>query len=299
MPFRDPKVSKIYRDIVEPTLKEVQLEPNRADERYGADVMQDVWAGVNEARLVIADLTGRNPNVFYEVGIAHMLGKPMLLLSADGSSAIPFDLNRFRHILYDHTPVGLRDLRKNLRAALPEILRVNTTGHHLIDEVEADASLWRGPTRDTARLYSPERLNLLRDFVRPEDLSDFALAFCAASACQWALAAHMVYWGNQCSQREGAARDLAFGLFDVQRRPRLRVAHLLAQLPARAQDSVLATMAKHNLERPLRNAIAGGDVATFVRQGYRRLGLSGGERDEILALFQAVLLTRRKLRFPK
>jgi nucleoside 2-deoxyribosyltransferase len=43
--------------------------------------MQDVWNHINKARIIIADLTTRNPNVFYEVGIAHALGKDVILLT--------------------------------------------------------------------------------------------------------------------------------------------------------------------------------------------------------------------------
>lgn len=293
MPFTDPRIAKVYRDVVSPALEEVKLAPNKADERYGPDVMQDIWAGLNEARLVLADVTGRNANVFYEVGIAHTLGKPLILLSADGGDAVPFDINRFRHVLYTFTPRGLRDLRTKLRSALPKMLREHPTGHRLVNEAEFDARQWRGPTRDSGRLYGPDRLNLIHDFTRPQDLSDFALAFCAASACQHALLAHMIYWGTLCSRRPRAAQDLAFGLFDIQRRPRLRIAHLMAQMPADVQGPLLAQMAEHKLDKSIREAIKSGDVAAFVRQRYRALGLTAGERDELLELYVNVRLARQ------
>jgi hypothetical protein len=293
MPFKDARIGKVYSGVVHPALERAGLTPNKADERYGFDIMQDIWAGLNEARLVLADLTGRNPNVFYEVGIAHTLGKPLILLSADGGDAIPFDLNRFRHILYDFTPSGQRALRASLGTVLPEILRAYPTGSRLIDEVEVETKEWRGPTRNTARLYGAERLNMLHDFTRPQDLSDYALAFCAASACQWGFAAHMIYWGTHCGRRPDAARDLAFGLFDVQRRPPLRIAHLLSQMRETVRGVVLATMAEHNLRRPLRDAIRTGDVGPFVTKNYRSLGLTTGERDELLELFRNVRLPRQ------
>ena len=293
MPFSDRRVAAVYSSVVEPAIRKAGLAPNRADERYGADVMHDIWAGLNEARLVVADLTGRNANVFYEVGIAHTLGKPLLLLSADGGKQIPFDLNRFRHILYRGTPDGLRRLRRALGLALPAVLREFPTGHRLINEVEAEADAWRGPTRDPGRLhdYAPDRLNLLLDSVRPQDLSDEAVSFCAACACHWALPAHMIHWGSQCHRRPAAALDLCFGLFDHQRRPPLRIAHLLAQMTA-LKPQLAAQLREYNVKKTLRGVIEQGDVATYVRQRYRELALTAGERDELLALFGLVQLPR-------
>lgn len=292
MPFSDERVAKVYLSVIEPALRAAHLEPNRADERYGADVMHDIWAGLNEARLVVADLTGRNANVFYEIGIAHTLGKPLILLSADGGEKIPFDINRFRHILYRDTPDGLRALRRGLRLALTALLREFPTGQTLINEVETDARAWRGPTRDYSRLYGADRLNLLRDMVRPQDLSDYAIAFCAASACHWAFPAHMIHWGQQSHRRLEAAKDLTFGLFDAQRRPPLRIAHLLAQMVPAVRRRLVAHMRAHKVRKTLQGVVERGDAASYVRREYRELGLTPGERDELLDLFVNVRLPR-------
>ncbi len=64
--------------------------------------------------LVIADLSGQNPNVFYEVGIAHTLGKPVLLLS-QSIEDVPFDLRHRRVLPYEYTPIGCKRLVARLR----------------------------------------------------------------------------------------------------------------------------------------------------------------------------------------
>lgn len=291
MPFTEPTIARVYRDVVTPALEAAALHPNKADDRYGFDVMEDIWTGLNEARLVVADVTGRNPNVFYEVGIAHTLGKPLLLLSADGGKAIPFDLNRFRHILYRPTPRGLQDLRTSLDKVLPEILCDHPTGSRLINELEVAVADWRGPARDFGYLYDPDRLALVRRFTRPQDLSDYAIAFCAASACQWGLPAHMIYWGTLCSQRPEAALDLAFGLFNHQRRPRLRIAHLLAEMPMQTKTHLLVRMAEHKFDRAMRDSIRTRSIDGYVKLRYHALGLTAGERDELLDLFSSVRLS--------
>lgn len=92
----------------------------RADDLYGRDVMQDVYESILTSSVVIADITNRNANVFYELGIAHSLGKEVILL-AQGSEHIPFDLNRFRHCIYSNDGDGYRELRIYIPEAIRDI----------------------------------------------------------------------------------------------------------------------------------------------------------------------------------
>ena len=69
--------------------------------------MGDVWTAICRSRIIIADCTGRNPNVFYEIGIAHTVGKPVILI-AQNSKDVPFDLRHIRYIPYEYTPVGIK-----------------------------------------------------------------------------------------------------------------------------------------------------------------------------------------------
>ncbi len=75
--------------------------------------MEDVSSSIEQADLLVADLTGRNPNVFYEVGIGHALGKPVLLL-AQSLDDIPFDLRHRRVLLYDYSTKGCKRLEIDL-----------------------------------------------------------------------------------------------------------------------------------------------------------------------------------------
>lgn len=74
----------------------------RADaEIFGTGkIMEQVWRGIRGARVLVAELTSRNPNVFYELGLAHTLGKPVVLVSATEQD-VPFDLTHIRVIYYD------------------------------------------------------------------------------------------------------------------------------------------------------------------------------------------------------
>lgn len=102
------------------------LQCLRADEIFGSHpITIDIWKSLNEARFLIADLTGRNPNVFYELGLAHALGKNVLLLT-QRMTDVPFDLNHIRAIQYDEKlPDGvqkiiLETVRKYI-ATIPDV----------------------------------------------------------------------------------------------------------------------------------------------------------------------------------
>jgi hypothetical protein len=74
---------------------------SRADELFETrDVLDGVWKGMCESQIVVAELTGRNPNVLYEVGLAHCLGKPVVLL-CQRAEDVPFDLMTRRVVFYD------------------------------------------------------------------------------------------------------------------------------------------------------------------------------------------------------
>jgi hypothetical protein len=116
MPFAD-QMRPVY-DAIREALQshDVGFAVVRADELFGGDqVMSGVLREMARAQLVIADLTGRNPNVFYELGIAHMTkeAKRVLLLT-QSMADVPFDLSAYRCIPYTADPTGLERLRKQV-----------------------------------------------------------------------------------------------------------------------------------------------------------------------------------------
>lgn len=73
----------------------------RADEiEHNTDNLQEILSHIERAKLIIAETTDKNPNVFYEIGIAHEKGKKVILLIRRGVD-IPFDLKSKNHIIYD------------------------------------------------------------------------------------------------------------------------------------------------------------------------------------------------------
>ena len=115
MPFSIQSLNIVYEDFVRPTLEDrCHLRPERGDDVFGSNViMDDITKSIRRARLIIADLTGRNPNVFYEVGIAHALNKQVLLMT-QSIEDVPFDLRHRRALVYEYSPRGCKKLEKDL-----------------------------------------------------------------------------------------------------------------------------------------------------------------------------------------
>lgn len=91
----------------------------RVDEQHFQErILDRIYNQISKADVIIADMSGRNANVFYEVGYAHALGKRVILLTK-AASDIPFDLNQYPHIIYGNSISVLKsELTKKLRAVL-------------------------------------------------------------------------------------------------------------------------------------------------------------------------------------
>jgi hypothetical protein len=119
MPFTD-KLNPIYDSIIKPVIKDLNLECLRADEIFTSKpIIEDIWKSIKKARFLIADLTERNPNVFYELGLAHALNKDVILLTQDIDD-VPFDLRHFRIIVYQDSISGSDKLKSTLKDFINE-----------------------------------------------------------------------------------------------------------------------------------------------------------------------------------
>jgi hypothetical protein len=113
MPFRE-ELDDIYREIIKPAVVNNGMKCIRADEIYNVGpIMDDVWEQIQKASIIVAELTGRNPNVFYELGIAHAIKKKAILLT-QSIEDIPFDLRHQRCIVYSNTYKGAITLKEQL-----------------------------------------------------------------------------------------------------------------------------------------------------------------------------------------
>lgn len=112
-----------YRELYQPSVRDAGLEPMRADSLFApSEIIQDIWSLTQRAELLLADLTGRNPNVFYELGLAHAIGKPVVLVT-NSIEDVPFDLRGLRVITYNKDePNWGSQLRVAITASIKEVL---------------------------------------------------------------------------------------------------------------------------------------------------------------------------------
>jgi hypothetical protein len=125
IPFRD-EFFEIYEQAIQPAVQEAGLSALHAGEIFGnREVMEDVWASICKAQVIIADVSSRNPNVFYELGICHTLGKECIVLTQDHND-VPFDIRHRRYIPY--SPQKLTSLKNKVTATIKHVLTFQPQG---------------------------------------------------------------------------------------------------------------------------------------------------------------------------
>lgn len=122
MPFAENYL-EVYREVYKPVCEANGLDCWRVDEisRPGS-ITRDIIKGLIEADIVIADLTSKNPNVFYELGIAHSVGNKTIM-TAQSTDDIPFDIGNYRVIVYEQSITGSKKLYANLERAIQDLLK--------------------------------------------------------------------------------------------------------------------------------------------------------------------------------
>lgn len=113
-PFGEP-FDDYYEKVYAPAIAKADLHPIRGDEVYSTGaVIEDIFAAISSSVMVLCDATGKNPNVNYELGVAHALQKPAIIITQSVSD-VPFDYKHLRVVVYDRTKV---DWAKQLEGAI-------------------------------------------------------------------------------------------------------------------------------------------------------------------------------------
>lgn len=121
MPF-DPRFDQLHQTL-KALCKSLGLHCRRADDIWEhAQILQDIVSLIDRSRVMIADCTDRNANVFYEIGIAHTLGREVILITQNDDD-VPFDLRHLRFVRYLNNSEGLKDLVTVLRPRLETLTR--------------------------------------------------------------------------------------------------------------------------------------------------------------------------------
>jgi len=103
MPF-DDQSKAIYYNVLKPVIESFGYSVSKADEdlRTGI-VIEQIRESIKNAALVVADVSGKNPNVFYELGYAHGVEKNVLIITNDKND-VPFDISHVRYFEYSYDP---------------------------------------------------------------------------------------------------------------------------------------------------------------------------------------------------
>lgn len=113
-----------YQMCYAPAIQECGLLAHRADDMYRpSTIVDDIWVYTQKAKIILADITGKNPNVFYELGLAHALAKPAILIT-ESIEDVPFDLRSLRIIERDkNNPNWGNSLKEKIALSIKETIQ--------------------------------------------------------------------------------------------------------------------------------------------------------------------------------
>ncbi|MBE6812101.1 MAG: hypothetical protein E7523_04380 [Ruminococcaceae bacterium] len=120
MPF-SKQMDPIYADHIKDVCDKLKYSCQRADRIDLPNVIiNDIWNLICNSDIIICDCTGRNPNVFYELGIAHAVGKKVICITQN-SEDIPFDIEQIRYIKYEYNPHGMKEFEEKLMRCITQL----------------------------------------------------------------------------------------------------------------------------------------------------------------------------------
>jgi hypothetical protein len=121
MPFKEP-YNSYYTAIYKPALEAAACIVFRVDDLSAPrPIILDIQESILNADLIFCDMSERNPNVFYELGLAHAIGKPAILV-ARKEDDIPFDLRHVRVVLFDQSLPGWdKKLERDITSAAQKV----------------------------------------------------------------------------------------------------------------------------------------------------------------------------------
>ncbi len=146
MPF-NKKFDEVYQQHIKPlienNLKSVKCIRIDKHPRIGS-IIAHIKKEIEDSSFIIADITGFNPNVFYEIGFAHALGKGIIFIKNKSLGKLPFDISGDHVIVYDREK-GYEGLQTNIKEiiknSIKDIRLVNAKGRNTPDEI---CGIWFG-----------------------------------------------------------------------------------------------------------------------------------------------------------
>ena len=125
MPFSGTKTcteiqwTEIFEDVFKPAFQEIYYSCERAKPETGS-LIKSIITKLHSSFVVLADITDRNANVFYELGVRHSLSKRTIIVTQD-SNHIPSDLKGYWSIVYSTTPSGVSKFKREIKEIITKI----------------------------------------------------------------------------------------------------------------------------------------------------------------------------------
>jgi hypothetical protein len=118
MPFTEVS-DEVYNFLFKPPLLELGYEIRRADNFFDTmKVMTEIYTAIKQSTIILCDVSGRHPNVFYELGLAHAIGKPTIVVT-DDIKTVPFDLRGFNVLVYNiSSEISVSDFKISLKEVI-------------------------------------------------------------------------------------------------------------------------------------------------------------------------------------
>lgn len=115
----DPSMEEVYEDSIKLAVEKIGLKCLRMDKLDGtSNIARRMVEGIHGAKVVIADLSGAVPEVFYQLGVAHALGNNTIFIAQNPEKELPFDIRNYKVIKYEKTMRGGRLLSEEIVRAI-------------------------------------------------------------------------------------------------------------------------------------------------------------------------------------
>lgn len=163
----------VYEDIIRPAIETAGMIPTRADETKNTNLIQlDILKQVIGSKMAVCDMSARNANVFYELGMRQAFDLPTVLMRDDSTDA-PFDVSGLRYVTYK------RDMRyRDVRKAIEDLTStIKATFEKRDDKTEVNSlirlmQLTRGPATINPVEMTEEQRNELINDIQLAELSE-------------------------------------------------------------------------------------------------------------------------------
>ena len=166
-------IEGVYNAALEPVLRDFGYHTDLPHKILTpGSITRQIVECIYNSDLIIVNLTGINPNVMYELALAHCFNKPMIIIAEKGTK-LPFDIINERTLFYDYDPEGVYELQTDLRNAMVELREVESfksTVVSYVKEYNFDKNI-----KDDKDDNSNEVLTALRTLSRRIDRIDYTI----------------------------------------------------------------------------------------------------------------------------